>query len=106
MVRAKRTDANQKIIVEMFRKLGFSVFVSSSIGHGFPDIVCGKNGINLLVEIKDGDKPPSARKLTEEEEKFRESWNGQYCVVTCVEEVMRINEELNGLQKQKDSIAG
>ena len=55
--------------------------------YGLPDIVCGYKGVNLLVEIKDPDKPPSARKLTPLEEAFKESWGGSYIVATDYEEV-------------------
>lgn len=91
MSRAKRVDANQHIIVSAFRKLGYSVAITSGLGDGFPDAVVGKHGINLLVEIKDGCKPPSKRKLTEHEEKFRDGWLGQYCIVETLDDVMKLH---------------
>jgi len=87
-----RVDANQKLMVNQLRKLGISVAITSSQGGGFPDIVCGYRGINLLVEIKDGEKPPSAQKLTKQEEAFRESWRGGYIVATEYTQVVEYFE--------------
>lgn len=81
MRRAARIDDNQNAIVECFRALGASVAVTSSLGGGFVDIVVGAHGKNCLVEIKDGDKPPSARTLTKHEQKFHEEWQGMVAVV-------------------------
>lgn len=79
--RAARTDANQTAIVATLRGVGCSVFITSSLGGGFGDIVAGRHGVNYLLEIKDGSKPPSARKLTPDEQKFHDEWKGQVCVV-------------------------
>ena len=76
MSRAKKVDANQPEIVQTFRDLGAKVAITSSAGDGFPDLVVQyRNPMvrriqTLLVEIKDGNKPPSKRKLTPDQEKF------------------------------------
>lgn len=81
MSRAKKVDANQPELVELFRELGARVAITSSAGDGFPDLVVqyrhpynidiDKYGVETyLVEIKDGSKPPSKRKLTAEQEEF------------------------------------
>lgn len=81
MRRAARIDSNQNAVVECFRALGASVAVTSSLGGGFVDIVVGAHGKTCLVEIKAGDKPPSARKLTEDEQEFHDNWKGSIAVV-------------------------
>jgi len=48
--RAARVDANQKEIVTMLRRMGYSVAVTSDCGKGFPDIVVGRSGKNYLFE--------------------------------------------------------
>lgn len=63
--------------------------VTSQLGNGFPDIVVGKRGANLLVELKDGDKPPSAQKLTADELKFAVTWRGSVIVARDVDEVLK-----------------
>lgn len=82
----KRTDANQKEIVAGLRKMGYSVFVTSNLGHGFPDLVAGRYGVNYLLEVKDGAKPPSCRMLTDQEEKFIQLWKGKVLVITSIED--------------------
>jgi len=76
-----RTDANQARIVEALRRLGASVSVTSGIGNGFPDLLVGYRGRTTLLEIKDGEKPPSERKLTEAEAYFLGNWKGGPAVV-------------------------
>ena len=87
----RRTDANHKEIVDTLRKIPFlSVFSTHTIGKGFPDIVIGYKGINYLVEIKDGAKTKSQKKLTEDEIKFHQSWFGQIIVCECVKDVLEL----------------
>lgn len=75
-MKAARTDANQAEIVAALRKAGAKVYVSSSFGQGFPDLIVGYQGRFVLLEIKDGAKPPSARKLTKDQVKFHAEWTG------------------------------
>lgn len=79
--RAPRLDANQPAIVEVLRRFGFSVTSTAGLADGFPDLVVGYRGITDLIEIKDGDKPPSARKLTDDEAEFHASWQGRPVVI-------------------------
>jgi hypothetical protein len=60
------------------------------VGKGFPDIVIGYHGVNYLVEIKNGAKTKSQKKLTDDEIKFHQSWFGQIIVCECVEDVLRL----------------
>lgn len=77
-MRAKKIDANQTEVVNHLRAVGWVVFVTSGLGNGYPDLHVSRRGFAALVEVKDGAKPPSARRLTEEEEAFRKSWQGPY----------------------------
>jgi Holliday junction resolvase len=88
--RVARIDANQNEIVTMLRKMGYSVAITSDCGKGFPDIVVGRSERNYLFEIKDGNKPPSAQKLTEAEQNFCDNWKGQYNVITCLDDAIKI----------------
>ena len=89
MRRAARTDANQNEIVQALRDVGASVAITSALGFGFPDIVAGYRGINYLIEIKDGAKSPSKRKLTEDEQEWHDLWRGAVIVVNDVDEALR-----------------
>jgi hypothetical protein len=84
---ARRVDANQKQIVKEFRNIGMSVLISSDLGKGAPDIIVGTHGMNFLFEIKDGEKPLSAQKLTGPEYDFFNSWRGQVAIIRCVKDV-------------------
>lgn len=87
----KRTDRNQAEIINALRKIpNLSVFSTHEVGKGFPDIVVGYKGINYLIEIKDGNKPPSARKLTPDEVKFHSNWHGQIKIVNNLDEVLNL----------------
>lgn len=68
--RAARVDANQSEIVSALRAIGVTVTDLSGAGNGVPDLLCLWRGMPYLVEIKDGSKPPSRRKLTVEQVRF------------------------------------
>jgi len=88
---ACKVDDNQRDIVKKLRKIpGVTVFITSSIGDGFPDIVVGYKRVNYLFEIKDGSKPPSRRKLTPAEEKFHDLWTGRVDICNSFEEVIKV----------------
>jgi hypothetical protein len=83
-MKAARIDDNQKQIVTYLRSKGVSVAVTSGMGKGFPDLVCGYKGKNILLEIKDGNKVLSAQKLTPEQRIWHDEWIGQIDIVnTC-----------------------
>lgn len=65
-------DANQPRIIHVLEAAGVRVWDTSALGSGFPDLVCYRpaTGLLRLVEVKDGSKPPSARKLTAPEQDF------------------------------------
>jgi len=95
MRRAARTDRNHAEIVKGLRRSGCTVLDLSSVGCGCPDILVGRAGHNWLFEIKDGAKPPSARKLTAPEQSFFESWRGNVQVVNSLQEAIdAINETI------------
>jgi hypothetical protein len=73
---AKRVDSNQKEIVKVFKDLGCSVFDTSRIGQGFPDLVIGKNQITVLVEIKSS----TSAKYSASQDLFMKNWRGSTVV--------------------------
>ena len=89
MRRAARVDANQDAIVSALRAAGASVQPLSAVGQGVPDLLIGFRGVNLLMEVKDGAKPPSARRLTEDQIQWHGAWNGPVCVVDGPEAALR-----------------
>lgn len=93
-MRAARIDANQPEIVEALREAGCSVQLLHTVGKGCPDLLVGWQGINCLVEVKDGSKPPSARKLTPDQVEWHRDWNGQVAVAESVDDAIRIVLEM------------
>ncbi len=94
MRRKARVDSNQAEIVETLRAMGASVAPTHTLGSGFPDLVVGWRGINLLLEIKDGEKAPSKRQLTPDEQRWHDDWRGQIVVIQSARDAIAL---LNGL---------
>lgn len=67
MRRAARTDAPHAAIVSALRRRGWFVLDCSRLGNGAPDLLIARGGRLHPVEVKDGSKPPSRRKLTPRE---------------------------------------
>lgn len=88
--RAAKTDSNHQEVVKLFRKLGWSVLDVSQLKNCC-DLVVAKDRYTVAVEVKDGAKPPSARKLSDGEIKFRDNWNGAYMLVQSLEDVQLLN---------------
>lgn len=86
-----KVDANQKRIVKSLRGVpGVTVAITSQLGKGFVDIVVGYKGMNYLIELKDGEKVKSARKLTEDEVVFHDNWKGQVAVCNSFDEIFKL----------------
>jgi hypothetical protein len=96
-----RVDSNQPEIVAAFRALGYSVHHTHMVGDGFVDIVVGKQGQDALVEIKDGSKPPSQRRLTPDEARFHATWKGRVVVVETTDDVARLDAEWFGSRPRR-----
>ena len=87
---AAKVDANQSEIVAALRAVGASVDPCHAVGAGFPDLAVGFRGANYFIEVKDGRKPPSDRKLTAAQVEWHGAWRGQVAVVTSVAEALRV----------------
>lgn len=88
--RGHRKDRNHDEIKRAFEKLGWSTFHTYQLGGGFPDFIAGRGGVNLLIEAKDGEQPPSRRALNKEEVQFHFSWKGQVCVIRDKDEALAV----------------
>lgn len=88
MRRAAKVDDNHAEIRSAYRKLGCTVLDTFRAGGGAPDMVVALYGINDLVEVKDGTKIPSARKLTRDEAVFHAAWNAKVWIIESVDDVI------------------
>jgi hypothetical protein len=64
MRRASKVDDNHAEVVKALRKIGAKVVDLSRVGGGVPDLLVGIAGKWLLIEVKDGAKTASRRRLT------------------------------------------
>ena len=104
MRRAAKVDENQQKIVEILRAAGATVQSLAAIGHGCPDLLVGYQGQTILVEVKDGKKSPSERRLTEDQLKWHGAWNGgPLAIVTDVEGAWRAIGLLKGKNENDQS---
>jgi len=91
-MRNAKVDKNQPEIVKALRKIGCIVLITSQLKNAF-DILVGYREKLFMIEIKDGSKPLSARKLTEGEivckDKF-ESVGVKYHIIKSVEEAINL----------------
>lgn len=91
-----RVDSNQLEIVRTITGLGASWLDLTSIS-GILDGVIGVAGIDQRIEIKDGKKVPSRRKLTPDEIRVFEEWRGRKPVV--IESVDDVIKLINNLRR-------
>jgi Holliday junction resolvase len=75
--RAARVDRNQSEIIAALRNAGATVQSLAAVGFGCPDLLVGFQGATLLMEVKDGSKPPSARALTPDQIEWHLLWRGR-----------------------------
>ena len=90
MTRPRAVDANQAEIVKALRDMGCTVQLLHKVGQGCPDLLVGFRGTNLLIEVKDGRKIPSERKLRPAQVEWHAGWKGQAAVAESVDDAVRI----------------
>lgn len=76
MRRRGRRDGNHRDLVRALRQIGASVQDLADVGGGCPDLLVGLAGRTVLLEVKDGNRPPSERRLTVPEEEWIDAWRG------------------------------
>jgi len=62
---ARKVDGNHAEIVRALALADAMVQSIASVGAGCPDLLVGYKGRWVVMEIKDGSKPPGARRLAE-----------------------------------------
>lgn len=92
---ASRRDANERKIIDALKACGAYVKQINDAG-AFDLLVHYRSPVSkieytLLLEVKDGAKPPSARALTPAEQKFHDEWPGENLhIVTSEHEALDI----------------
>lgn len=96
MRRAAKVDANQAEIVAALRAVFAMVQPLHAVGQGCPDLLVSYNGVNYLIEVKDGRRPPSDRRLTPDQVEWHASWRGPVAVAETVNDALTIIGALRG----------
>lgn len=92
--RAAKIDDNQTELVGILRSLGMCVEITSAAHGGMTDLVVGYGGITVLVEVKDGKKAPSDRKLTPAQIRFHERFHGAITVIETIDQAFKLASEI------------
>jgi len=96
---AAKVDTNQGDIVRALRKAGCNVLSLAAVGNGCPDLLACRAEQLHLLEIKDGDKSASRRKLTPHQIQFHAAWPVH--IVTTEIEALQIIQALNESHKRQ-----
>lgn len=89
MRRAAKIDRNQPEIVQALRRAGCFVQSLAATGKGVPDLLWARAGRMGLLEVKDAQKPPSARQLTPDQAQWHAEWRGPaVAIVETVEQAL------------------
>ena len=84
---ACRKDRNHNAISTVFRQFGFTVINTSAFSGKMLDLVVYIGDYHFqFIEVKDGSKPPSARKLTDDEVAFMRTHHGHCTVIESEEQ--------------------
>lgn len=92
---AAKKDANHNEIADRLVELGWVVQDLSQLKNCC-DMAAAKNFFTVMIEVKDGSKPPSQRKLTKGETEFRNKWcqQGVWYLCESIEDVDRMDREV------------
>lgn len=66
-----RKDKNHAQIVDALKAFGATVADTSALGGGIPDLLVGYKGVNVWIEVKDGQGS-----LTDDQVEFSARWRG------------------------------
>lgn len=81
---ARKRDANEAEIVAALERVGATVAELDKP----VDLVVGYRGVNFLLEVKNGNQPPSWQRMTEDQQRFFDTWQGRAAVVRNVDEAL------------------
>lgn len=101
MMRAAKQDANHKELRDEARRMNVGWFDCFQLKK-FCDAFIVYEGVTVAVEVKDGSKAPSQRKLTEGEQEFSDKWSsygGKYAVIESKADLQGLIENIQHYRK-------
>jgi hypothetical protein len=94
---ARRKDGNHHAIVTALVAHGASAEAIESGQPGVPDLLVGYLGETELLEVKDGKRVPSARRLNADQVAWHRQWRGRpVLVVKSVDEALAVLARIRG----------
>lgn len=87
-----RVDSNQKEIVEVLERTGWSVCDVSAVGGGLTDLIIAKHALNILAEIKDPAVRGTKNEYTKPQQRFHAGWKGSLVTLRTVDDVLALNQ--------------
>ena len=96
MRHAAKVDANHAEVVAALRAVGAQVQSLAGVGAGCPDLLVAFRGLWYVLEVKDGTKPLSHRKLTPAEAEWVHTFGdvAPVFVVNSVDDALRAIEAI------------
>lgn len=103
------TDHNQAEIVSALRDLGVSILITSRVGRGFPDLICGYRGRNCLLEIKNPQTAYGRKGAAPNQQQWADEWQGEkpivvYSLPEAIGAVCGVSEGLAALDFKTDAL--
>lgn len=91
VMKVGRVDKNQNKIVKAFHQVGASVFDTSKVGGGFPDLVVAFQGETHLIEVKNPENSYGRKGLNKRQQEFSDSWRGAPVhIVRTVDDALKV----------------
>lgn len=81
-----RRDENEKEIIDALESCGCTVYPMDRP----VDLLVGRGAVNILLEVKNPNKPRGDRKKTPAQREFFKAWQGQVRVVETAEEAIAL----------------
>lgn len=105
-MRYGRRDANHKQIKKHAESLGFGVIDTADVAGGFCDLIFLLNGKVFFVEVKDGDKFDSQKKLTPKEVEFKKFIENKKCNYIIIENEKQVSELFISVLNNESPVKG
>lgn len=86
---ARRVDTAQPPMVEELRAHGCSVILTHAVGGKAPDLIVGRHGVTVLVEVKTPGREKKEKARLVKQAAARDEWRGAaYIQATTTAEVL------------------
>lgn len=89
VLRICRTDANQAAVTKALRAIGAAVTPIHVVGKGVADLLVSFRNAWYVLELKNGDKPPSKQALTPDEIEWIGEQKAHVAIINSPEEAVR-----------------